>query len=317
MKTVLVAWMLLVMPSIGLGCDVCGIFLGIRPYDRTSSISLLWRYRHLEGDVLVPATPSAVEKHGGHAPPSSTARTMHYRELYQVAELRADLWLHDRFALLVGLPVVNNYRAVDGVVSSDLYGVGDPLLIGRYQLVNTKCLTPDERVVHRIMLGAGVKVPLGRSDLTYEGRTVEADQQPGTGTWDLLGTAEYSVRYKRNGAAFTLVGRWNSANADGYQLGHGISTTAEGFHRFDINEDWKVMPSLGVYHELSGMDITNGVPDAGTGGSTLFTHVGSRVWWRSWAFSATFQYAVAYNLGELMIPNRERIVLGMTYNIIK
>jgi hypothetical protein len=317
MKTFLVAWMLLFLPSMGLACDVCGIFLGIQPHDRTSSISLLWRYRHLEGDVLIPATKSSMPKHGGHAPPSDEARSVHYRELYQVAEFRGDLWLDDRIALLVSLPVVNNYRAMDGVVANDVYGIGDPLVIGRYMLVNTKCLTLDERVVHRVLLGVGAKAPLGRSDVLYNGEPVDLDMQPGTGTWDLLASAEYMVRYKRNGASLSTVARRNSANDDGYQLGHGLSTTAEVFRRFDLGEAWKVMPSVGLYHELSGMDVSYGEPVAGTGSSTLFAHVGSRVWWRSWAFSATFQYAVAYNIGELMIPNRERVIVGMTYNLIK
>lgn len=315
MKTILVGWMLLLWPSVGLACDVCGIFLGIQPHDRTSSITMLYRFRHLEGDVFVGA--SSGPKHGGHGIATSVPRSVHYRELYQVAELRADLWMGERFALLVSLPAANNYRAIDGIISSDVYGVGDPLVIGRYMLANTKCKTLDERLVHRVMLGAGAKVPLGPSNVRYNGEEVEMDQQPGTGTWDMLFTAEYMLRYKRNGAAFTMIGRYNTANGLDYRLGHGISTTAEVFRRYDIGEHWKVMPSLGVYHELSGKDADRGSAVDGTGSSTLFTHVGSRVWWRSWAFSATLQYAVARNLGELMIPNRERMVLGMTYNLIK
>ena len=89
------------------------------------------------------------------------------------------------------------------------------------------------------------------------------------------------------------------------------------FHRFDFGERWKFMPSLGVYHELSGKDARHGLPVACTCSCTLFTHIGSRVWWRSWAVTASFRYAVACNFGALMVPNRERIVVGMTYNLIK
>lgn len=316
MKPFLAAWMLLLLPSTGLPCDVCGIFLGVQPNDRTSSISLLWRYRHLEG-TLPTTVPAAVPKHGGHSHAETTPTAdVHYRELYQVAELRADLWLTERWALLVSVPAVNNYRAVDGVIGSDIYGLGDPLLIGRYQVANTKCLTTDERTVHRLLVGAGANVPLGRTDRTYKGYAVDVDQQPGTGSWDALATLEYRVRRGRNGAGLTAIGRYNGANSDTYRLGHGLSTTAEVFRRWDFGEHTKWMPSVGLYHELAGMDAEDGTTVQGTGSSTLFTHVGSRVWWRSWGLSATFQLAVAHSLGDRMVPNRERVVLGISYNLV-
>lgn len=316
MRSILAVWLAVLLPSISIGCDVCGIFLGIQPHDRTSSFSLMWRYRRLEG--ALPGTPIQVApKHGGHSSTTSTATgDVHYRELYQVAELRGDLWWSQRIATLVSAPLVNNYRAVNGVISNDVYGVGDPLFITRYLLVNTKCLTTDERTVHRVMLGAGMKLPFGRHDMTYNGEEVAVDQQPGTGSLDILGSAEYLIRHARNGASLSMIGRYNGSNGDHYRLGHGLSTTVEVFRRYDFGDDWKLMPSLGMYHELSGKDARDESTVQGTGSSTLFTHAGVRVWWRSWGLTSTFQYAVARTLGEQMVPNRERVVLGLTYNLV-
>lgn len=309
---------MLLLPSLVQACDVCGIFLGIQPHDRTSSISLLYRFRQLEGDLIMPASLSALPKHGGHGVEGiALTGNDHYKELYQVVELRADIWLSDRVAVLASLPAVNNYRTVNGYVSTDIYGVGDPLVIGRYMVANTKCLTLDEKVVHRLMLGAGAKLPFGRSDMQFMDKPVAVDMQPGTGTVDLLGSLEYMVRFKRNGAALTMIARHNSTNSNEYRLGHGISTTAEVFRRYDLGDNVKLMPSLGLYHELSGRDAENGNSVQGTGSSTLFTHVGSRMWWRNWMLSATFQYAAICDVGELMVPNRMRIVTGITYNLIK
>lgn len=314
MKLILSFWMALLLPSLSIGCDVCGIFLGIQPHDRTTSFSLLWRYRRLEGTL--PAVPASIPKHGGHDAAAIASAETHYRELYQVAEFRGDIWWKPRFATLVSLPLVNNYRAVNGIIGNDVYGVGDPLLITRYLLVNTRCSTVDERTVHRVLLGAGAKFPLGRHDMTCRGEEVDHDQQPGSGSLDMLATAEYMIRRGRNGASLSLIGRGNGANADSHRMGHGLSTTAEAFRRYDLGEDWKLMPSLGIYHELSGKDAMSGEPMQGTGSSTLFTHAGVRVWWRSWGLSSTFQYAVAHTLGDEMIPNRERIVIGLTYNLV-
>lgn len=309
---------LISLPYLSMACDVCGIFLNVQPHDRTSSVSLLYRYRHLQGDLLGLAPKSALPKHGGHGVEGiELSGKDHYEELFQVVELRADLWVADRFAVLVSLPAVNNYREVNGIVTTDIYGVGDPLVVGRYLLVNTKCLAEEERTIHRLLLGMGAKVPLGKSDVRFMDSPVGVDQQPGTGTWDALATAEYMVRKDRNGISTTVIGRYNGTNAQGYQLAYGLSTTAEVFRRWDINENLKIMPSLGLYHELSGRDVENDVVVQGTGSSTLFTHVGSRVWWRSLQFSITYQYAAWHNVGALMVPNRERIVTGITYNFIR
>jgi hypothetical protein len=317
MRTILAAWGLLLLPAMAQACDVCGIFLGIQPHDRTSSVSLLWRVRHLEGHLSTPGL-LAQPKHGGHGVEGvALTGNDHYRELYQVMELRADLWLGQRFALLASLPAVNNYRAVNGIITTDVYGMGDPLLIGRYMVANTKCLTMDERVVHRLMLGAGAKLPMGRDDLRFLDVPVAVDLQPGTGTWDLLGTVEYMVRHGRNGGAVTMIGRHNGRNAAGYQLGHGLSTTAEVFRRWDFGDHVKWMPSLGIYHELAGGDVEDDAFVRGTGSSTLFAHMGSRVWWQNWMLMLNLQYAVKADVGELLVPNRMRIVTGIAFNFTK
>ncbi len=317
MKTFLVAWLLLCASTVGHCCDVCGIYLGIQPNDRASSISLMYRYRRLEGDLRVGGVPTAQPKHGGHGAAPAVARNIHYKELYQVAELRADVWLTDRFAVLVSIPMVNNYQATDGYARSDVYGLGDPLFIARYLVANTKCKATDDRVVHRFMVGAGAKVPLGSTKAQYNNAEVPMDLQPGTGTWDALASLEYKMRFRKNGLGISMIGRYNTVNSNDARLGHGLSTTAEYFHQFNFGENWKFAPSLGAYHELYGMDAGNGESLDGTGSSTLFAHVGTRVWWRSWGISANFQYAVLHDLGALMVPNRERFVAGITYNLIK
>ncbi len=183
--------------------------------------------------------------------------------------------------------------------------------ITRYLLVNTKCLTPDERTVHRVMLGAGAKLPLGRHDMTCHGEEVDTDQQPGSGSVDLIASAEYMVRRGRYGASLSLIGRYNNANEAEHRLGHGLCAAVEAFRRWDLGTDWKLMPSLGMYHELSGKDALDGNTIEGTGSSTLFTHAGVRVWWRSWGFTSTFQYAVARTLGENMVRTENALSLDL------
>jgi hypothetical protein len=227
MKTILVAWMALLMPILGLACDVCGVFVGIQPYDRTNSISLIYRYRHLQGEMPL---INAGHHHGSHGA-SSDAGTQHVRDLLQVAEVRGDFWIGQRFNLLGMITAANNYRAVDGFISNDVYGISDPVLIGRYLLVNTKSNGDASRTAHRIMTGAGVKAPLGNSRPTYRGEPVPMEQQLGSGSWDMIGTVEYMVRKNRNGFAMNIIGRRNGTAADGHCMGNSLSITSEIFRR--------------------------------------------------------------------------------------
>ncbi|HRW89120.1 MAG TPA: hypothetical protein P5027_04135 [Flavobacteriales bacterium] len=315
MKHLVIAGALLLGALPAQACDVCGLFLGVQPHDRTSSFGLFYRYRLLEGDIASPALAPGLRllKHGGHseAPAGTVER---YRELYQVMELRADLWLGERWNVMVQLPLVNNYQSINGYSSADLYGMSDPVVLGRYLVANTKCGPDEDRTVHRFMLGGGVKLPLGRHDLDYRGEAVAPDLQPGSGSWDGLATAEYIVRRGSFGGMVNTIGRFNGADDQGYARGHGLSSTAE---LFLVREGKKLSwaPSVGAYSEWLAHDRQDGEELAGTGGSTVFAHVGSRVWWRSWVLTLYYQRAISSSMGELMVPNRERLITGIAYNL--
>jgi len=291
-----------------LGCDVCGMFMSLQPNDRTSTIGLSWRMRYREGTYT--STGFSLAKHGGMEPAPVDTR---YREIYQVADLRADLWFGQRFAVLASLPLVNNYQSVDGLTSADVYGVGDALFIARYLVANTTCGPNEHKARHRFMLGAGAKLPTGATDRTFMGETVGPDLQPGTGSLDLMGSLEYLYRKGKWGAALNAIGRYNGEHA-GYRFGHGLNLTTEAFRIIEAG-DIRIMPSAGAYVELAAEDAQNGTAVSGTGGPTLFTHLAARTWWRSWSVGLTWQHAVVDEQGAMMVPNRERVIIGMTYNI--
>ncbi len=296
-------------------CDVCGIYLGVLPNDRRTSVGLFWRNRLMRGTTMLPNTSSLLlAKHGDHAAEGVPSTEVPMTELVNVLELRADLRLTQRFFLLASLPLTNTYRGVNNYRVVDAYGLGDPFLLLRYQLVNTKCTTEEVRTVHRLMVGAGPKFPLGRNDLTSQGELMSPDIQLGTGSWDALASIEYAVRRGRTGGGLSVLGRYNTANDRGYQLGHGLSLTGEVFHRFGT-DTLSFAPVVGGYMEFMDHDAIQGEAQTGTGGNTVFGHAGIRVWWKSFALTAFYQPALLNNEGIDITPTRQRIVVGITYNI--
>ena len=314
MIRILAAWLWLCLPLAASACDVCGIFLGVQPNERRNTIGLFYRSRFMEGSTQIPETSYLIPKHGTHVPAGVASRTVPMVEAVNVAELRADLRLSDRVFFLASLPLTNTYRSVNNYQVLDAYGLGDAFAMFRYQVVNTRCDEREPLFVHRFLVGAGVKMPLGRNDLRINDELVSPDVQLGTGSWDGLASLEYSVRSGRTAGGVSVLGRFNSTNANDYQLGHGISTTAEVFHRFG-SDTLSFAPAIGGYAEWMDHDRVNGVADTGTGGTTVFSHTGLRAWWNRFSFSAYYQHALLNNEGEHITPTRHRIVVGLTYNI--
>jgi hypothetical protein len=322
MKKTIMLGALLSIAHWSLACDQCGcgLLLGVQPYDHANNFGLQWHMRYLHGDVMnVPPTSLLkVLKHGGHAAPTSarmpTSST--YTEVYSVLEARGQFWFGERASLTASIPLLNNFAAVDNVREADIYAVGDPILLGRYAILGSLSGPDTTRLRHRLSVGLGVKVPLAKHDVSQYGETLDHDLQPSTGTWDGLASIEYTVRGGRWGTSLSLVGRYNGTAEDGYQLGHSASFTAEAFRIIPIKA-MKLLPSLGGYLESALPDVENDIVDRTTGGSTLFSDVGARLWWNGFGLSFTWEHALINDLGALMVPNRERFVAGITYNIEK
>ncbi|HQW05676.1 MAG: hypothetical protein IPH05_16905 [Flavobacteriales bacterium] len=309
------AWLWLCVPFTATACDVCGIFLGVQPNDRRSTIGLFYRSRIMEGITQVPLTSQLLPKHGGHIEVGVPYVTVPMEEIVTVAELRADLRLSERFFLLASVPLTNTYRGINNFQVLDAYGMGDPFAMIRYQLANTRDIK-DHRYVHRFLVGGGVKAPLGKNDLQIDDVPVSPDVQLGTGSWDALFSVEYSVRRGRTGGGVSGLARFNGSNSVGYHLGNGFSSTTEVFHRFGT-DTLSFAPALGAYGEWMGLDHVQGVADHGTGGLTVFSHAGIRVWWKRMSFSAYYQHALLNQVGEFITPTQQRVVVGLTFNINK
>lgn len=300
---------------LGLACDQCGCSLlsGVQPYERTNNFGLQFRMRYLQGDLLSTPVPGFA-KHGSPTV-AATNTSSKWKELYYALEVRGQFWLTDRISVMAAVPLVNNYQAVDGITHADILALGDPLVMVRYELLNNAARCVDSSAVrHRLTVGGGAKLPLGRHDLAQFGETLDHDLQPGTGTWDALFSVEYQMRGPRWGMAVGGMGRINGTTDEGHRFGNGGSGTAEVFRVLHLGA-LRWFPSLGGYGEYAAQDRTGGTADAGTGGSVLFSHLGSRLWWRSFGLSLAWQHAVLQDKGAMMIPDRERFLAGITYNL--
>lgn len=96
----------------------------------------------------------------------------------------------DKFSAEALFTWVNQTRTISQFGNenfSETQGIGDAVFLVKYAI-------PDVLGFQSVLnLGVGVKTPVGKSDLTTaEGFQLNADLQPGSGAWDILGWASIS-----------------------------------------------------------------------------------------------------------------------------
>lgn len=163
----------------------------------------------------------------------------------------------------------NSERSLEEVTTN---GPGDAVLLIKYNLVPLNISGQ-----HQLAIGAGVKAPLGRSDLKLNGFLLPADMQPGSGAWDgilwlyafqgflpsrynIFASASYRFTGKNN--------RFQQAEGafKGYRFGNEFVLTSGVSYRTLADFDF----SLLLRYRNVGADDFGGGRVVNTGGNWLY-----------------------------------------------
>ncbi|MCK4745788.1 MAG: hypothetical protein KAT15_02080 [Bacteroidales bacterium] len=135
------------------------------------------------------------------------------RRITQSLLLKTGYSINSRLAVDALLSFVNQGRRItyfEEVNQIQTNGIGDAVVIVKY------VFSKSSESGIEIQLGAGPKIPLGRSDLTDDrGITLNADLQPGSSSWDLITWGYFAKQLKQRPSAAVsgrIVGRMNGAN---------------------------------------------------------------------------------------------------------
>jgi len=294
-----------------LACDVCSVYLSINPNDYKNSIGLNYRMRFMEGTIGSPVK-SLPTKHLGHL--ESVVGEQAVNEIYQLMELRGQYFINERFHMVLTVPMVNNYRSIGDYTNADLYGFGDPVLLAKYQLYNTRCEDKIPQITHRILAGAGVKAPLGSINRTFNGSDADIDMQPGTGSVDFFALAEYVMLIKKRwGISTNVIYKMNTANKNQFQYGNVLASNLNFFTSLKV-KSWMFQPALGGYMETASVDMEQKESLSGTGGTVVYSTAGLYTYLGRFNWMAQFQYATLNKQGSDMLPNKYRLIAGVNYN---
>jgi hypothetical protein len=143
----------------------------------------------------------------------------------------------------------------------------------------------------KIALLAGIKAPTGKTDIQEEGEALEADLQPGTGSWDLFAGVAFTKDFETLSLHSSLLYKYNTKGVEDSQLGDVFNYNValsyklieqEPEHTFHIcKEEEDFDYSVDIFLELNGewvdKDHFAGVVANNTGHHVLFATTGVQV----------------------------------------
>lgn len=313
-----IAGLLLLFSSVSIACDNCNIYLNFSPNDYQNSIGIYFRQRSMFGEYNL-FGEMITTKHTGHGNDKAFWGRM-VDETYQIYEIRANYYFRERWKTTIILPFVNNSQKLNDSSRYQLSGVGDPFLIQSYQVFSTKRDTAETRFFHRLMVGGGVKFPLGKTNLTNGNITPNLDLQPGSGSWDLLLYGAYTARFKFLGINANLSLKKNGRDQNAYHYGNTLNAAVNAFADLSL-KNTTIRIFSGIYTEKAKMDDSRydvnapPVTHLDTGGKTLFLNAGIQFFTPKITVFGEFQNPIKTEMnGFTQLITKNKINLGITYN---
>ncbi len=298
-------------------CDNCNVYLNLSPNDYQNSISIYARQRlmfgeyNFFGEMISP-------QHTGHGNDMALWGNQ-ILENYQTFEARASFYLKERWNTRIILPFENNTQQIGDVRRYQVQGIGDPIILQSYQLINTKRDTLKNEFAQRLSIGGGIKFPLGKTNLHYENGTPNLDLQPGSGSWDLLGMFIYSMKYRLVGLITNFTAKWNGKDLQNYRYGLSSNLNLNLFADLKI-KNCTLRLTSGTYIERAEMDVSYSFVDQSksvhddTGGTILFANGGMQFFTPKFQFFGEYQHCLTNNLnGYTQLLTKNKINLGITY----
>ncbi len=258
-------------------CDFCNCLSGINPYyngKNRFAINFLSQRSFLP--PILPAPTNTLQTK--HAPLPTTLHSGHGASPFPTSETRQTIemmfqhHLSERVLLTALLPF--STLTIEQGHSFSVSGIGDATFLGHYIFE----LPAFERTT--VLLGGGLKVPTGLSNLTDQrGTRLDTRFQSGTGSWDFILNPIMLLSQSGFTGALDLLAKFNTGGATGDRLGHSLSATATLSHDvFRNNASQTALVGIaGARFETKTQDWISGTFDVDSGFTSLYAQAGGQV----------------------------------------
>ncbi|MBC7650850.1 MAG: hypothetical protein H7101_03790 [Deinococcales bacterium] len=162
-----------------------------------------------------------------------------------------------------------------------------------------------------LWIGGGTKLPTGKFDADQNAIVASANNQTGTGSYDFLVTAIYSLQIKNWGINSSINYKFNGTK-EGYQFGNRLNT-GMFIYRSISSKIATFNPNVGLlYEHLNANKLEKTNVDA-TGGNSLLAAIGTEINFGKIVVGANLQLLVSQNLSDGQTTTKNRGMLHVSY----
>lgn len=237
--------------------------------------------------------------------------TQFSKDFYQTTELMAGAKIKNRWQLLAFVPYnVYHVESDDGIKHNK--GLGDITFMGNYDLINQKTLNRDTNTVfQQLWIGGGVKLPSGKFAIDTGQLVSSANMQVGTGSFDFLINAIYTLQIDAWG--FNLNANYKiNQKADNFKFGNRFTTTVFLFRSFHVTQV-SISPNVGLLYETLQTNKLGDENIAETGGNVLMSAFGFEVRVKKIEFGCNVQLPLTSNLSVSQTDAKIRGMFHVSY----
>lgn len=303
-------------------CDLCSIYVGIKPDDYKNSIGFIHRYRSFEKTYQASFYSNTLDKHGEQF----SLKDYKLAERYNSYDLTLKYFINPAWQINAIVSFSDNYFVKDDSLEASVAGPGDLLFLIKHQIYNSRKCDDSSNWVKRFSAAAGIKLPTGKYDKTYvemptKGKNVVYGQaeevldphlQAGTGSVDFIFLVEGIVMYKDLGVNVNVSYKANTINKNNFRFSNRFNLNPSLFYVKQF-ENFRVMPMFGAAFEMSKRDKLNGEDYLASGGETLFGNAGLSIFYKKLMLSTTYFNPIYQNLNDNQLNNKMRWITELNY----
>lgn len=280
-KYVLIILTLGLNAGYSMACDVCGCgvntsFFGIMPQGNGHFAGLRYGQASFNASMVY-NSPLLEDEHSD--------------DLFQRVDLLANASLTDRIHVALSIPyIMNEMKGTHQ--NANFHGIGDIAVLGFYKPDLMKGRVA--KFQQTLFVGGGLELPTGSSDRESGDELINKNFQLGSGSWDLLLSANYSLAGFIYGFNLESGYKINTVSSSGYQFGNQWSANLN-FFKYLQTPEWSFIPFVGTYFETSAAHYEGMVKQANTGGWAMMANAGVKVIRKVMSCEMIYQLPIAQN----------------------
>jgi hypothetical protein len=240
--------------------------------------------------------------------------TQFSNDYFQTTELWGGFNIGKRLGILAFVPYSFNKQVSDDGIKKDK-GIGDIAFVINYTLLEKSSLNRNNKIVFQeLKIGAGVKLPTGKSDIdpTATDIIALANSQLGSGSTDFILNAGYTIRIDKLGFTTNMNYTINTKSKEDYRFGNRFSSNNLVFYSLQ-SKSITFTPNAGILYENSASNKLKAVKVDQTGGYATLAVAGLEVNIKNISIGFNIQTPIAQNYASGQTTTKLRALSHVTF----